>query len=80
MEGADMRGIVIHCITANLLTALLVVGLLVLYPKQSGFTVTLKAGTLFLQGGPFLGSLLLITTNTIIAFCLTVSLWGKLQR
>jgi hypothetical protein len=75
-----MRGIVINCIAVNLLAALIVAGVLVLFPRQSGFTVTTKAATHFIQGGPFLGSLILITTNTVIAFCLAFSLWTRLKR
>jgi hypothetical protein len=73
-----MRSQLIWCIGVNVLTTLLSIGVLYLYPPGSGFTFTFKGATHFVQGGPLIAALLLICVSIVIAVNLTLRIYKAL--
>ena len=66
-----MRSHLIWCIVANILAALLSIGVLYLDPAGRGFTLISGTTTHFVQGGPLLAALLMICVSIVIAVYLT---------
>jgi hypothetical protein len=73
-----MRSQLIWCIVVNILGALLSIGVLYLYPKDSGFTFTSGATTHFVQGGTLLAALLMICVSIVISAYLAFRLYAAL--
>lgn len=71
-----MRSHLIWCIVVNILTTLLSIGVLYLYPPGRGFTFTSGATTQFVQGGPLIAALLMIGVSVVIAVYLTVRVYA----
>ena len=63
-----------RCLVVNLAALVGAGALLLWYPRTSGFTITLPGGTHYIQGGVFLGTLLVVLTDLAIAGYLCVRL------
>lgn len=72
-----IREHLIWCIVVNILTTLLSIGVLCLYPAGSGFTFTSGTTTHVVQAGPLIAALLMIGVGIVIAaylaFCVYAS-------
>ncbi len=73
-----MRSQLIWCIAVNCLAALLSIGVLYLYPADSGFTVGYRPAH-FIQGGTLLAALLMIGVSAVLAVYLASRLYAVLH-
>jgi hypothetical protein len=64
------------CIGVNILTTLLSIGVLYLYPVGGGFTFTSGTTTRFVQGGTLIAALLMIAVSVVIAVFLTFRVYA----
>jgi hypothetical protein len=71
-----MRSQLLWCIGVNILTTLLSIGVLYLYPVGGGFTFTSGTTTHFVQGGTLIAALLLIAVSVVIAVFLTFRVYA----
>ena len=73
-----MRSQLIWCIAVNILAALLSIGVLYLYPADSGFTVGYGTAP-YIQGGTFIAALLMICVSVVLAVYLAFRLYAALH-
>ncbi len=62
-----MRSLLIRCLILNLAVLCVAGALLLWYPKDSGFSITTRVQTHYLQGGEFLGISLVCLFDFAIA-------------
>lgn len=74
-----MRDILVRCLGLNLICIAVSVGLLFIYPRQQGFTVTTLNGTRFIQGGVFLGLVVTSISDVAIGLYVCYCLWRSVS-
>jgi hypothetical protein len=69
-----MYSVVGRCIALNLLLLAIDAMVLVLYPRNQGFTISSLGGTRFIQGGALLAAVMIIASNVSIAIYILYNL------
>lgn len=72
-----MRSVVVRGLILNLLCVVLSGGLLFLYPRNEGFTITTPSATRFVQGGVLLAGLLMGVSDILIGAFICYGAWRK---